>query len=84
MRREKVARFLGRAGVKYPSGKPGRILPADLLSWRSSFWEDRDGCLSGCGAAEGLATGTRLYHFTKRVVRRSPPVLGGGSDHITD
>src|SRR6185437_4458297 len=29
-------------------------------------------------------SGTPLFHFTKRVIRRSPPVFGGGSYHITD
>lgn len=28
--------------------------------------------------------GIPLFHFTKRIVRRSPPVFGGGSYHITD
>lgn len=29
-------------------------------------------------------SGAPLFHFTKRVVRRSPPVFGGGSYHVTD
>jgi predicted ATP-grasp superfamily ATP-dependent carboligase len=29
-------------------------------------------------------SGTPLFHFTKRIVRRSPPVFGGGSYHVTD
>jgi predicted ATP-grasp superfamily ATP-dependent carboligase len=28
--------------------------------------------------------GTPLFDFTKRIIRRSPPLLGGGSCHITD
>jgi predicted ATP-grasp superfamily ATP-dependent carboligase len=29
-------------------------------------------------------SGMPLFHFSKRVIRRSPPVFGGGSYHITD
>jgi predicted ATP-grasp superfamily ATP-dependent carboligase len=29
-------------------------------------------------------TGTPLFHFTKRVIRRYPPLMGGGCYHITD
>lgn len=29
-------------------------------------------------------SGAPLFHFTKRIIRRSPPVFGGGSYHVTD
>jgi len=29
-------------------------------------------------------SGTPLFHFTKRIIRRSPPIFGSGSYHITD